>query len=98
MDGSLTADTNMIHPFYSSYGIKAIRLSMDLIDNAHEHDIVRTSAQALLTGDEVMVSADFSRQDFLNYFPTNLRNKWDGQPNCNERAFHIRDLTGVHCR
>eukprot|EP00730_Choanoeca_flexa_P017457 TRINITY_DN8417_c0_g1_i2.p1 TRINITY_DN8417_c0_g1~~TRINITY_DN8417_c0_g1_i2.p1 ORF type:complete len:242 (+),score=46.47 TRINITY_DN8417_c0_g1_i2:584-1309(+) len=94
----LMSDVELVHPFYSSMPIKGIRLAMGNLSRYHNHSIQRPSAQNLMIGPEVYVDDKYTRQDFLNFMNPNQRNLWSQQPNCNERAFHIRDVGGVYCR
>eukprot|EP00730_Choanoeca_flexa_P001973 TRINITY_DN10864_c0_g1_i1.p1 TRINITY_DN10864_c0_g1~~TRINITY_DN10864_c0_g1_i1.p1 ORF type:complete len:577 (+),score=136.93 TRINITY_DN10864_c0_g1_i1:1748-3478(+) len=93
----LMSDVELVHPFYHSMPIQGIRLAMGNLTRYHNHSISRSSAQALFTGDEILVNY-YSRQDFLDLMPVDKRNRWNGQDNCNERAFQIRDESGVFCR
>eukprot|EP00045_Choanoeca_perplexa_P013105 m.146372 g.146372 ORF g.146372 m.146372 type:complete len:614 (+) comp16239_c0_seq1:1326-3167(+) len=94
-DTDLLANKAMVHPFYHRLAITSIRISLGNIDAAHEHNLpALQTAQALFTGPEILIS-NYDRQDFIDFFPTD---RWTNQLNCNERAFQIRDESGVFCR
>eukprot|EP00730_Choanoeca_flexa_P001974 TRINITY_DN10864_c0_g1_i10.p4 TRINITY_DN10864_c0_g1~~TRINITY_DN10864_c0_g1_i10.p4 ORF type:complete len:192 (+),score=32.26 TRINITY_DN10864_c0_g1_i10:840-1415(+) len=94
----LLSDVELVHPFYHSMPVKAVRFALGSLDRYHNHSTEACNLQALLTGNEVHVDNAYSRQDFLDLMPVDKRNRWDGQPNCNERAFQIQDGSGVFCR
>ena len=94
-DTDLLANKPMIHPFYHSLAVTSIRIAMGSIEKAHEHRLLALgSAQALFTGPEILIT-NYERKDFTDFFPAD---RWVGQDNCNERAFQIRDQSGVFCR